>query len=343
MKILLGMSGGVDSTFAALKLLREGNTVEGAVLKMHDYTTVDEAKESAAALGIPLHVLDCREDFEREVVQDLISKYRAARTPNPCVVCNRTVKFERLLRYALSHGFDAIATGHYAAVVRTGEGRYALRRAKDTKKDQTYMLWRLSQEQLSHLILPLSDLHKEEVRAASSDAALEAADRSDSQEICFLPDGDHAAFIESCTGRSPHGSFLDEEGKILGEHRGIIRYTVGQRKGLGVSAASRLFVTKIDPERNTVTLSPNDPVSSSVSLSHLNFSGLPEPDGEIGLDAFVKLRYAAPPAPCRVTTDGKTASIRLSSPVRAVTPGQSAVFYDEDGVLLFGGVIDSAD
>ena len=203
MKILLGMSGGVDSTFAALKLLREGNTVEGAVLKMHDYTTVDEAKESAAALGIPLHVLDCREDFEREVVQDLISKYRAARTPNPCVVCNRTVKFERLLRYALSHGFDAIATGHYAAVVRTGEGRYALRRAKDTKKDQTYMLWRLSQEQLSHLILPLSDLHKEEVRAASSDAALEAADRSDSQEICFLPDGDHAAFIESCTGRSP--------------------------------------------------------------------------------------------------------------------------------------------
>ena len=237
-----------------------------------------------------------------------------------------------------------IATGHYAGIVKTEDEsgiRYAVKRGRDTKKDQTYMLWRLPQGVLSRLILPLSDMVKSEIREGSRSAGLAAADRGDSQEICFLPNGDYASFIEARCGASQKGNFLDEAGNVLGEHRGIIHYTVGQRRGLGISAASRIFVTKIDPVLNTVTLSPNDSFAREVCVSGIVYSGMAPAVGAEERTLSVKLRYAAPPVTARVRFFDDKAEIFLSEPVRAVTPGQSAVFYDGD-VLLAGGFVDSA-
>lgn len=345
MKILLGLSGGVDSTYAALKLKSEGHEVEGAVVLMHEYTEISAAEESAASLGIRLHVIDAKADFENIVKQNFVSEYLNARTPNPCVICNSEVKFIKLLEYADSNGFDMIATGHYAGVVKLCDGsgeRYAVKRGLDTKKDQTYMLWRLPQTVLSRLVLPLSDMMKSEIREGSRSAGLAAADRGDSQEICFLPHGNYAEFIESKVGASKKGSFIDEAGNVLGEHKGIVRYTVGQRRGLGISASSRIFVTKIDPVLNTVTLSPNDSFATRVSVSGIVYSGMsPLWDGE-QREVSVKLRYAAKPTEATVKFFGDRAEIMLSEPHRAVTPGQSAVFYDGD-LLLAGGFIDGAE
>lgn len=345
MKILLGLSGGVDSTYATLKLQREGYDVEGATLVMHEHTELSETRESAASLGIPLHVIDCTEQFEDIVKSNLVNEYLNARTPNPCVICNSEIKFIYLLKYAEEHGFDAIATGHYASVRKIEDGgsfRYAIARGKDIKKDQTYMLWRLPQSVLSKLVLPLSDMTKDEIRADSRDSGLKAAERSDSQEICFIPDGDYADYIESKVGKSAKGNFVDENGNILGEHKGIIHYTVGQRKGLGISAKSRIFVTKIDPELNTVTVSPNDSYAKKVKISGIVYSGMKEAEYGERRTLSVKLRYAAAPVPCEAVFYNDTAEIILSAPVRAVTPGQSAVLYDND-VIAAGGFIDSAE
>ena len=344
MKILLGLSGGVDSTYAALKLKNEGHTVEGAVVLMHEYTEVSVAEESAASLGIPLHVIDARADFDEIVKKNFVSEYCNARTPNPCVICNSEVKFVKLLEYAEKNGFDMIATGHYAGVVKTAYGnsvRYAVKRGADSKKDQTYMLWRLPQSVLEKLLLPLADMKKNDIRDGSRAAGLAAADRGDSQEICFLPNGDYAAFIEGCAGEVKKGDFIDESGNVLGEHRGIIHYTVGQRRGLGISSSSRIFVTKIDPVSNTVTLSPNDSFANYVQVSGVVYSGIePLYNGE-EKKVSVKLRYAAKPVEAVVKFFGDKAQISLSESVRAVTPGQSAVFYDGD-ILIAGGFIDSA-
>lgn len=343
MKILLGLSGGVDSTYAAQSLLNDGHTVEGAVLLMHDYTSVDEARESAASLGIPLHIIDCREQFANIVIDNFISEYTAARTPNPCVICNSEIKFIYLLDYAEKNGFDKIATGHYAGVetFTDGEGRfYGIKRSRDLKKDQTYMLWRLPQRVLEKLIFPLENMTKLEVRQGSKSSGLAAADRADSQEICFLPNGDYADFIESRVGKCPRGNFLDENGGVLGEHRGIIRYTIGQRRGLGISAASRIFVTDIDPINNTVTLCANDSYSDTVFVSGLVYSGMREPSYGEKMRLLVKLRYTASAAEADVTFFSDRARIELLSPVRAVTPGQSAVMYKDD-LLVAGGFIDN--
>ncbi len=345
MKILLGLSGGVDSTYAALALKNAGHEVEAAVLIMHEYTAVNEAKESAASLGIPLHVIDCREEFKRIVEENFISEYIKARTPNPCIICNSEIKFFHLLKYAKEHGFDKIATGHYAGIERLSDENgefFGVRRAADARKDQTYMLWRLSQEILSNLILPLSELSKNEIREESARAGLLAAERADSQEICFIPDGDYASFIEERVGKSPIGDFIDEKGKVLGKHNGIIRYTVGQRRGLGISASSRIFVTDINPEKNTVTLSPNDSYSSRVKISGIVYSGMREPKyGETKI-LLAKLRYAASPTLASVTFLGDKAEMTLNAQQRAVTPGQSAVLYDEN-LLVAGGFIDCGE
>ena len=345
MKILLGLSGGVDSTYAALKLRNEGHTVEGAVVLMHEYTECEAAKESAASLGIPLHVINAVEDFERTVKGNFVSEYLSARTPNPCVICNSEVKFIKLLEYAEENGFDMIATGHYAGIEKiacaTGD-RYALRRGKDEKKDQTYMLWRLPQRVLAKLLLPLSDMMKSEIREESQAAGLRAADRADSQEICFLPDGDYAAFIEKASGVSAEGNFVDEQGNVLGKHKGIYHYTVGQRRGLGISASSRIFVTKIDPVSKTVTLSPSDSFATVVRVSGIVYSASEPPSGVEECELSVKLRYAAKPVSAKVRFSGNRAEVYLSEPVRAVTAGQSAVFYNGD-LLVAGGFIDSAE
>lgn len=345
MKVLLGLSGGVDSTYAAMKLKNEGHTVEGAVILMHEYTSVDEARESADSLGIPLHVIDARDDFDKIVKENFINEYLNARTPNPCVICNSEVKFIKLAEYAEKNGFDMIATGHYADIVKFTDNYgsyYGVKRGRDAKKDQTYMLWRLPQKVLSKLLLPLSDMEKNDIRIETRVAGLAAADRADSQEICFLPDTNYASYIESVKGVSKKGNFVDEDGNILGEHKGIVHYTVGQRRGLGISAKSRVFVTKIDPESNTVTISPNDSVATHVSINGVVYSGMREPKEYFERDLYVKLRYAAKPVLARVKFLRDKAEIILSDPVRAVTPGQSAVIYDND-VIVAGGFINSAE
>ncbi len=344
MRILLGMSGGLDSTYAARKLMDEGHAVEGAVIVMHKHTESDAAKEAAAALGIPLHIISAEEQFDRCVVDYFVSEYRQGRTPNPCVVCNSDVKFRVLYDYAVSHGFDMIATGHYARIQKVGAGahtRYTLSCARDSKKDQTYMLWMLPQKILSRLCLPLSDMEKDDVRKSARADGISAADRDESQEICFIPSGDYVAFIEERTAPVPHGNFIDADGNVLGEHQGIIRYTVGQRKGLGIAMGQRVFVTDINPEDNTVTLSPNDSYKNTVSVSGMRFSSISEPESDSEHSLFVKLRYLAPRVPCRLKYLGEgRGTVTLESPVRAVTPGQSAVFYDSDATLVAGGFIE---
>ena len=343
MKILLGMSGGLDSTYAAHKLIAAGHTVEGAVLKMHGYTEVSEARAAAESVGITLHVLDCREEFEKRVVSYFLNEYPKGRTPNPCVVCNSEIKFRFLLEFAENNGFDAIATGHYAKVIKAdsnGTLRYTLSCAEDDKKDQTYVLWRLPQDVLAKLILPLSDSKKSDIRGEAATLGIMAADRGESQEICFIPSGEYAEFIEERIGISPHGNFIDEDGNVLGEHQGIIRYTHGQRKGLGIAMGARVFVTEINPENNTVTLSKEAAFTDEISISNMNFVGICEPEVNEEIELSVKVRYLAPRVKCYLKYLGEGRGIaKLSQPQRAVTPGQSAVFYKEN-YLACGGFID---
>lgn len=343
MRVLLGMSGGVDSTYAVHELRRMGYEVFGAAVLMHEYTETEEARLSAEALGVPFYVIDGRALFEEKVVSSFMTEYRAGRTPNPCIVCNREVKFKLLLDFAKEMGIEKIATGHYADIVTLSDEngtRHALKRSGDEKKDQTYMLWRLSEDVLSHLIFPLSAITKETVRREAEKMELRAAYRGESQEICFIPSGDYAGYIEERTGKCPEGNFVDETGKILGRHKGIVHYTVGQRKGLGIALGERAFITSINPETNDITLSTKDSYSESFFISDIIFSGLSEKKAGDEIELFVKHRYLAPLAKARVFfLDGGRARVDLDSPVRAVTPGQSAVFY-KDGVLMMGGIIE---
>jgi len=337
MRILVGISGGVDSALAAKRLMDLGHEVEGAILVMHEHTDVAAAEEAAASIGIKLHKIYIAGEF-LEVKRNFVDEYSKGRTPNPCIICNERVKFRRLYNYAMVMGFDAIATGHYARLVER-DGRYALAMAEDLKKDQTYMLYRLPQNILAKLVLPLSEGTKSEVRAEAESAGISAAKRSDSQEICFLPEGNHAGYIESVKGKCPEGDFVDPEGKVLGRHKGIIHYTVGQRKGLGIALGARAFVTAIDPETNRITLSTNLTGESKVSVSGIVYSGMAAPTEEIELPFEVKLRYGAKPVKtiARLYPDGR-AELTLSSP-QVFAPGQSAVLY-RDGVVMLGGFID---
>lgn len=336
MKILVGISGGVDSAYAAKALLIDGHQVEGAVLIMHDYTEIDAAREAAASVGIRLHEIDCKSEFE-QIKDNFVSEYTNARTPNPCIICNERVKFKQLYDYALANGFDAISTGHYAKIVNI-DGRFALAIPADKSKEQTYMLYRLPQDILSRLILPLSSGTKKEIREAASEQGISAANRSDSQEICFLPEGNHTEYIESVAGKCPEGDFIDTEGNRLGRHKGIIHYTVGQRKGLGISLGQRAFVTNIDPVLNTVTLSTEVLGKDTLEITDIVYSGMPPVTDETIVELDVKLRYTAPLVKATATlSPDKTAKIRLSKSQK-FAPGQSAVFY-RDGTVMLGGII----
>ncbi len=340
MRILLGISGGLDSAYAAKKLIAEGHEVEGAILVLHPYAEIESAREAARQLGIPLHEIDGRERFRALVQKEFASEYLRGRTPNPCVICNRTVKLPLLYEYAMANGFDRIATGHYA-FVKEENGRYAIAMGRDASRDQSYVLWPLSQEILSRLCLPLADMEKEDIRTAAREEGLSVAVRKESREICFIPDGDYAGFIRDFAGiPAKEGDFVDENGKVLGRHAGILNYTVGQRKGLGISLGKRMFVTAISAENNTVTLSDDPNVTvSEFYIESAVFSGLCEPaQGEV-LAAQARVRYQSPLRTAQVTYLGQgRAHVMLSEPARAVTPGQSAVFY-KDGTVLFGGVI----
>lgn len=344
MRILLGISGGLDSAFAAKKLLDEGHEVEGAILVLHPYAELESARAVAKQIGIALHEIDGRERFEAIVQKDFAKQYLEGRTPNPCVICNRAVKFPLLYEYAVAHGFDAIATGHYAAVKKCAD-RYAIAMGTDASRDQSYVLWPLSQEILSHLLFPLADMEKADIRKMAAEAALTVADKPESREICFIPDGDYAKFICDFTGmRAKEGDFVDEDGCVLGRHSGILNYTVGQRKGLGIALGKRMFVTAISAEKNTVTLSDNPNASvSDFYIESMVFSGIREPAVGETVAADARVRYLAPLRPAEVTYLGEgKGRVHLTCAARAVAPGQSAVFYKENTVA-FGGVIASVE
>jgi len=329
----------VDSSAAALLLQREGADVAGVTLKLAAGAPdcVEDAQAAARRLGIPHTVLDLTGCFQAEVVEPFVRAYEAGLTPNPCVECNRRIKFGALLRKAEELGWDKLATGHYARVdYDPGSGRWLLRKALRPEKDQSYVLAVLTQAQLSRVLFPLGGLSKEEVRAIAAEAGLPNARKGDSQDICFVPDGDYGAFIRRYTGRDyPAGPFLNESGTVLGQHTGLIDYTVGQRRGLGVpSNTGRLYVKQLRPGDNAVVLSGNDALfARTLTANRLNLIPCDRLDGPVRLTA--KLRYRMTEQPCTVEQIGEDAvRVTFEQPQRAITPGQTVVFYD--GITVVG-------
>lgn len=347
-KVIVGMSGGVDSAAAAFLLREAGYEVIGVTLRTWDSggsrcCEIDEARATARKLGVPYHVFNCVSDFQKNVRAPFIDAYPRGLTPNPCVVCNRSVKWERLLYAAAVMGADMAATGHYACVSRLDNGRYAIGRAADAGKDQSYMLYQLTQKQLSRTLFPLGNLTKEEVRRVAEQAGLPVAHTPDSQELCFVTEGNYADYIESHSERAipGEGDFVDETGRFLGKHKGIIHYTVGQRKGLGLSLGRPAYVKRIDPERNEIVIGDERSLyAEAILCGDLYFMGVAGiADGET-IRANVKVRYRHAGAAATLEQYGSdTVRVRFDSPVKAATPGQSAVFYDDKGYITGGGVI----
>lgn len=354
-KVLVGMSGGVDSSAAAWLLQRQGYEVIGATMKLWEEETgdsrccglddVNDARMVCHALGIPHYVLNFKDRFRREVVEPFIAEYRRGRTPNPCILCNRHLKFDAFLRRALEIGCDYIATGHYARVTREREtGRYLLCRGKDPKKDQSYVLYTVTQGVLSRLLLPCGEYSKEEIRRFAEESGLPVAKKPDSQDICFVPDGDYAAFIRRYTGEAqPEGWFVDREGNPLGKHRGIGCYTIGQRKGLGIALGQPMFVRAIDPEKNTVTLVEDESLlySRRVIAGDVNFLSLPEDAFYRPLPVLARVRYSQELAEAQAVylPDEERLRLWFREPQRAATPGQAVVLYRGDMVVCGGTIL----
>lgn len=349
-KIVVGMSGGVDSAVTAYLLKAAGHDVIGVTLKtwggspgeVSRCCEIDDAQAVARALDIPYYAVNCAEEFRKSVVEPFICEYMAGRTPNPCVVCNRALKFERMLEFADSMGAEYIATGHYASVERLKNGRLAVKNAAFAQKDQTYMLYRLTQNQLARTLMPLGKLTKDEVRRIAASAALPVANKPDSQEICFVTSGSYADFIEeNAENYTPRkGNFVDESGNIFGEHKGLIHYTVGQRKGLGIAVGKPIFVKRIDAEKNEVVLADDAALySSEITCDTLNFQSIPGLAPGECVEANVRIRYHHAGEKAVVEGCGESVKIKFGKPVRAATPGQSAVFYDAEGCVIGGGRI----
>ncbi|MBQ4575198.1 MAG: tRNA 2-thiouridine(34) synthase MnmA [Clostridia bacterium] len=342
MRILVGLSGGLDSTWAVRALLDEGHSVEGCALRFSEHTDIEGAERVAGELDIPLHIVDAAEAFNEFVVGNFISEYAAGRTPNPCIMCNRYAKIAVLVDFAREHGFDRAATGHYCGAV-SEKGRCFIRCAADMSKDQSYVLWQLTQDQLAMLMMPLASLSKADIRASARALGYSSAESKESQEICFIPDHDYAAFIEARLGRFPEGDFVDETGKVVGRHNGIIHYTVGQRKGLGIALGRPYFITRIEPETNHIHIAPaGGEMSRTIRVRGLNFQKLaPEDACGNAVRCDVKVRYGAKAQSAEVSfsSDRRSAEITFDEPVRAATPGQSAVGYI-GGDLAFGGFIE---
>ena len=354
-KVVVGMSGGVDSSVAALILKKQGYDVIGVTMQIWQdekpeqvsenggccgLSAVEDAKRVAEVIGIPHYVMNFRKEFQEKVIDYFVSEYYKGRTPNPCIACNRYIKWEALLHRSLEIGADYIATGHYGKIVRLENGRYSVAKSVSRNKDQSYVLYNLTQDELAHTLFPIYGYEKEEVRRMAADAGLPVAHKKDSQDICFVPDGDYAGFLERETGISDRpGNFTDKYGNILGEHKGIIHYTVGQRKGLGIAFGEPKFVIGIDSEKNTVILgSREDLMVREVHVSDVNFMAVSGFSGELRVTG--KLRYSQKEAPCTIVqTSDDTVTAVFDEPMRAATPGQSAVFYDEDHILC-GGIID---
>lgn len=353
--VVVGMSGGVDSSVAAWLLKRQGYHVIGVTMQIWQdeeeqsqqenggccgLSAVDDARRVAWQLEIPYYVMNFKREFKENVMDYFVDEYLHGRTPNPCIACNRYVKWEALLKRSLDIGADYIATGHYARVERLENGRYALKKSATQAKDQTYALYNLTQEQLARTLMPVGDYTKDGIRAMAEQLGLSVSHKADSQEICFIPDHDYAGFIERQVSDVPGpGNFVDAQGYVLGHHAGITHYTVGQRKGLGLAVGHPVFVTELRPETNEVVIGEaNEVLSDSLICDKLNWMAI---DGLHGGEMRVtaKIRYSHRGAPCVIRQIGEDlVECRFSEPVRAVTPGQAVVFYDGDYVVG-GGTI----
>lgn len=342
--VMIGMSGGVDSSVAALLLTTTAMDCVGATMQLWDLPDCTDAMRIAQQLGIPHKTLDCRDAFRNTVIDPFVASYQQGFTPNPCILCNRTMKFGLMLDMAREMGYDYVATGHYAQIQQDLEtGRFLLLRAEDVKKDQSYFLYAMSQEQLSRTFFPLGRLTKPQIREIAESRGLVTAHKHDSQDICFIPDGDYAAFIRRYTGKDfAAGDFLDENGKVLGQHKGAIAYTLGQRRGLGVALGEPAYVCGKDMARNTVTLGPNTSLfHKSLTAGNFNWIVLPQGDAPITCTAKIRNTQADQPATAYPGPDG-TCRVVFEHAQRAIAPGQSVVLY-RGNVVLGGGIILSAD
>lgn len=354
-KVVVGMSGGVDSSVAAALLKDMGYEVIGITMQVwQDNDTevaetqggccslaaVDDARRVCEKLDIRYYVLNFKNIFNEKVINYFVDEYLAGRTPNPCIACNKYIKFDEFLRRAKNLGAEYVATGHYAKIEFDDNlKRYLLKRSDDNKKDQTYALYNLDQYQLAHTLMPLGNYTKPRVREIADDLGLKVARKPDSEEICFVPDNDYGGFIERRDpDRIKQGYFKDREGNILGMHKGLVHYTVGQRKGLGIAFGRPMYVVELIPEENTVILGSEDDVfTDTLTASNLNFIPFDKLYDKIEVTA--KVRYSAKDAPCVLMPEGEDrVRVNFKEPQRAVTPGQSVVFY-QDTIVVGGGII----
>ena len=352
-RALIAMSGGVDSSVAAYLMKQRGFDCIGVTMKLFSneeigcsraktccsLEDVEDARSVAYRLGIPYYVFNFTEDFGRQVIDRFVAAYENGATPNPCIDCNRYLKFERLYRRAAELGCDRVATGHYARIEKQG-GRYLLKKAPDESKDQSYVLYAMTQEQLAHTAFPCGALNKTQTRQIAEEQGFLNAEKPDSQDICFVPDGDYAAFIRRYTGKCyPDGPFVTTQGTIVGRHRGIIHYTVGQRKGLGISSDRPLYVQSIDAAKNTVVLGENRELFGT-ELNAVNFNWIAFETPPDVLRAKAKIRYRHQEQWATVEVTGKNkVHLVFDAPQRAVTRGQAVVLYDGDTVLGGGEII----
>ena len=355
-KAVIAMSGGVDSSVAAYLMKKQGYECIGATMKLFygedpecggehsccSASDVEDARSVAHSLDMPFYVFNFSDQFEKKVIRCFAEAYENGRTPNPCIDCNRYLKFERLFERARELDYDFVVTGHYARIeYDSASGRYLLKKAADENKDQSYVLYSMTQEQLAHTRFPLGGMSKPEVRALAKAHGFVNAKKHDSQDICFVPNGRYADFIERYTGKTfPPGDFIDRSGKKLGEHRGVIRYTVGQRRGLGLALPEPLYVSRVNPEDNTVTLAPEPELySKALIATDINLISVPCLREPVRLKA--KVRYRQPEQTATVTqTDENTLRVDFDEPQRAITRGQALVLYDGD-VVVGGGTIDA--
>lgn len=346
-RVAVAMSGGVDSAAAALLLQQAGYEVWGVTLRLQSCAgaveaaeaEIDAARRAAEALGIPHRVLDLRERFRSAVMDRFVSEYLAGRTPNPCVDCNREIKFGALLDWVLEQGADYLSTGHYARVDRAGEnGRWRLLRGTDRRKDQSYVLYQLTQRQLSHLLLPLGSYDKPAIRSLVENRGLSNARKADSQDICFIPDGDYAAFLARSGAELVPGDFVDQTGRVLGRHKGLPCYTPGQRKGLGVSAGEPVYVLRKEAASNRIILGPDSALyTTELTAERVNWLSVPPPEGPMAVTAKTRYTQREAAATAELLPDGRLRVI-FQEPQRAVTAGQAVVLYVGDAVAG-GGTI----